>query len=623
MPEKRVVGLFVVLSLVTYTTLFFALLTTAGEKVTILSLIPIIVIALFYGLKAGVVAAILLAAVNAVFFLVVGLPGFDIMFSYIPGILASCILGAAIGFTSDLYKKNKRTLNELSVEREILKKEISIRKKAEEQIIIMERALNSTMNSVVITDPRLPDNPVIYANPAFERITGYKKEEILGKNCRILQGPGTSQETVSELREAIKNEHECNVVILNYRKDGKPFWSDVSISPVKDAGGELINFVGIKSDITERMIAEAALRENEIRYRNVVDNVKEVIFQTDADGNWTFLNFAWEEITGFSIQESLGKLFLDYVHPDDRERNSLLFMPLINREKDYNRHTIRYLTKDGGFKWIEVFARVTLDEAGNVIGTSGTLNDVTYRKKADEDIKQSILKEKELNEMKSRFVSTISHEFRTPLTSILASNELLQRYYHKWTDEKKIDTLKRIEKSVEYMNEMINDVLTLNRADSGRLEFKPAPTDLITLSKNILEEVKLTAKPSHQFIFEYEGELNNVSLDEKLVRNIIVNLLSNSVKYSPNGGKIKFFIIKKPENIEIIVEDEGIGISEEDQKKLFQPFIRGTNIENIPGTGLGLTILQRAVSLHKGKISLTSELGKGTKFFILLPGAHL
>ena len=485
MPEKRVVGLFVVLSFVTYTVLFFTLLTTAGEKVTILSLIPIIVVSLFFGIRAGVISAIILALVNALFFQVANLPGFQIMFSNLPGFLASCILAAAIGFTSDLYKRSKRTLNELSVEKELLKKEISIRKKAEEQIIIMERALNATINSVIITDPKLPDNPVIYANPAFERITGYKKEEILGKNCRMLQGPGTSPETVSELREAIKNELECKVVILNYRKDGKPFWSDLSISPVKDAGGALINFVGIKSDITERIASEAALRESEVRYRNVVDNIKDVIFQTDADGIWTFLNSAWKEITGFSVQESIGNLFLDYVHPDDRERNTLLFMPLISREKDYCRYTIRYLTKDGGFKWIEVFARPTLDEHGNVIGTSGTLNDVTYRKKADEDIKHSIQKEKELNEMKSRFVSTVSHEFRTPLTSILASNELLQRYYYKWPDEKKLDTLKRIVKSVEYMNGMINDVLTLNRADSGRLEFKPAPMDLITLSKNI------------------------------------------------------------------------------------------------------------------------------------------
>jgi PAS domain S-box-containing protein len=606
-----------------YAALFFALLPIADEKVTALSLVPIIVTALFFGLRAGIIAAILLALVNTLFLQISGLPAFNIMVTNLPGVLASCILGGAIGSFSDLYKKSKRTLNELSIERELLKKEVSIRKKAEDKIIIMERALNATMNSVVITDPKLPDNPIIYANPAFENITGYKKEEVLGKNPRILQGPETSQETVNKLREAIKNELECKVAILNYKKDGKPFWSDLSISPVKDSNGVLINFVGIKSDITERITTEAALRESEVKYRIVINNIKEIIFQTDTDGIWTFLNPAWEEITGFSVQESLGKIFLDYVHPDDRERNSLLFMPLISKEKDYLRHTIRYLTKDGGFKWIEAFARHILDERGNVIGTSGTLNDVTHRKKADEDIKQSILKERELNEMKSRFVSTISHEFRTPLTSILASNELLQRYYYKWTDEKKLDTLKRIEKSVEYMNEMITDVLTLNRADSGRLEFRPAPMDLVALSKHILEEIKLISKPNHQFIFECESDLNNILLDEKLIRNIIVNLLSNSVKYSPKGGTIKLFINKKPDKIEISVEDEGIGISEEDQKKLFQPFIRGTNIENIPGTGLGLAILQRAVSLHKGKISFNSELGKGTKFIILLPGTYL
>ncbi len=132
---------------------------------------------------------------------------------------------------------------------------------------------------------------------------------------------------------------------------------------------------------------ENALCESERRYRSVVDNVKEVIFQTDAAGAWTFLNHAWTEITGFALDELLGRDFLGYVHPDDRARNMALFAPLIAREKEYCRHEVRYLTRDGGFRWIEVFARLTLDEADTIIGTSGTLNDITERRRAEDALR--------------------------------------------------------------------------------------------------------------------------------------------------------------------------------------------------------------------------------------------
>jgi PAS domain S-box-containing protein len=739
------------------------------------------------------------------------------------------------------------------------------------ELLLRNRALNFAMNGIVITDPNQTDNPIIFCNHAFEKITGYKISEAIGKNCRFLQGPDTSKEAIQNIRDAISNLEECKVILINYKKDGTKFWNELSISPVLDERGNLKNFVGIQTDITDRIEAEDtlkrseqkirtiienldngivltdeegiiiewnkkqeeilgikardmlgkylweipylkmlknheeikqdiinqlttgeradkiieyiinnpengrkiinvkpvsiktekgfmlcsivrditkqlndeeeirklsravetspsgilladrqskivyvnpstvtmghykdeteilgksffnftddkgkqilnekilpailsgkkwngellvyksngqtipielscamvnhdigqpkyllavfndiserksvehALKHSEEKYRNVINNIKEVIFQTDETGLWTFLNPAWEEITGFSVEESIGVNFLDFVHPEDRERNLKLFEPLIKQEKEYFRHSVRYLTKQGDFKWIEVFARLTLDKDGNIIGTSGTLNDVTKRIKAEENIKQSLEKEKELNELKSRFVSTISHEFRTPLTSMLASSQLLQRYYNKWPEEKKMNTLKRIENSVIYMNEMIDDVLTLNRAESGRLIFNPAKIEIVSIAKVILEEINMIASPGHTFVTEFSQEKIEAFVDEKLIRHIISNLLTNAVKYSPNGGKIFFSISRCTKELEITIEDEGIGISEEDQKKLFQPFFRGSNIETITGTGLGLSITERAVKLHNGTIIFSSKLNEGTTFRINIP----
>ena len=137
------------------------------------------------------------------------------------------------------------------------------------------------------------------------------------------------------------------------------------------------------------------------QYRFVVENLKEVVFRTDAEGHWTFLNSAWAEVTGFAVEESLGKVFLDYVHPEDRQLNLELFKPLIERQKDYCRHEIRYMHKDGGFRHIEVWARLTLDEKGDTTGTAGTLTDITGRKQAEEEREELILKlEKALSEVK-------------------------------------------------------------------------------------------------------------------------------------------------------------------------------------------------------------------------------
>ncbi|NTV11904.1 MAG: EAL domain-containing protein, partial [Zoogloea sp.] len=143
----------------------------------------------------------------------------------------------------------------------------------------------------------------------------------------------------------------------------------------------------IVHDVTERKRAEEALRKAEEKYRSVVENIKEVVFQTDVEGRWTYLNRAWDEITGFAVQDSVGQVFLNYVHPEDRERNLALFEPLIERRKEYCRHEVRYLHRDGGFRWVEVFARLTLDAGGAVLGTSGTLTDITERRAAGEQLR--------------------------------------------------------------------------------------------------------------------------------------------------------------------------------------------------------------------------------------------
>jgi PAS domain S-box-containing protein len=225
-------------------------------------------------------------------------------------------------------------------------------------------------------------------NRAAARIAGRAPHESLGLDDRALFAPEEAERFAETDRRVVAEGGAIALEELVQTPEG-PRTFLTTKAPLRDESGRIVGVFGITRDIDERRRFEDALREREARYRSVVDNLKEVVFQTDAQGLWTFLSPAWTEILGFAVEESLGRSFLDTVHPDDRARNLALFEPLIRREKDHCRHEIRYLHQAGGSRWIEVFARLTLDEGGAIVGTSGTLSDVTLRRVAEESLRES------------------------------------------------------------------------------------------------------------------------------------------------------------------------------------------------------------------------------------------
>jgi len=305
----------------------------------------------------------------------------------------------------------------------ILSRDITSQAMKDTEIKKLSLAVEQSPVSIVITD--LNGN-IEYVNPSFEETTGYRFDEVLGQNTKILKSGKTTEAVYNNMWETIKAGNEWHGEWINKKKNGEFYWENISISPIHDNTGEITNYLAVKQDITERKqieqeilninttlevkikertvqleetnssllneievrkLTEQALAQSEKSYRTVVENVNEVIFQTDADGLWKFLNKSWEAITGFSVNESLGQLFVNYVHPDDRAYNWELFEPLIKREKEYCRHEIRYLTKDGGFRWVEVFARLGLSDTDEILGTYGTLRDITERKMAEDALR--------------------------------------------------------------------------------------------------------------------------------------------------------------------------------------------------------------------------------------------
>ncbi len=243
--------------------------------------------------------------------------------------------------------------------------------------------------------------------------------------------------------------------------------------------------------------------------------------------------------------------------------------------------------------------------------------EIQIRRKAEQQARQSLIKEKQLNELKSRFVSLASHEFRTPLSTVLTSVTLISKYIEH--NDKSLKHINRIKSAVHNLTGILNDFLSLDKLEDGKVQNNPVEFDLRTLAEDIIEEMQTVAKSGQVIRHEHSGKGDPVWLDKQLLKNIIINLLSNAIKYSKEDQVIRFTTDLADDLLTIAVRDEGIGIPESEQSQLFERFFRAKNAVNIQGTGLGLNIVKRYVDLIGGNISFNSKLQEGTTFTVTIP----
>lgn len=236
-----------------------------------------------------------------------------------------------------------------------------------------------------------------------------------------------------------------------------------------------------------------------------------------------------------------------------------------------------------------------------------------------ESLKSSLAQEIKLGELKIQLFSMISHEFRTPLSVILLSSQLLKEILAEVVDEKQLKNLSRIQASAKLMNHLLTDILTLTRAEAGKLDCKPQLINLESFCLNLLEDLRLFDIKPHLIEFQNNGAFFRVNLDEKLLYSILSNLLLNAIKYSDTGKKISLILNSEPKTMVFQVIDEGIGIPLAEQQKIYEPFYRCENAENIVGTGLGLAVVKKCVERHQGEITVKSEVGVGTTFTVKIP----
>lgn len=497
--------------------------------------------------------------------------------------------------------------------------DITEQKRQAEQVRLLQSVVINTNDAIVITEAEPIDEPgpkILYVNKAFTRITGYSLEEVLGKTPRFLQGAKTSRAELDKVRSALCVRESVIVEVVNYRKDGSEFWSELSVFPVADKKGIYTHWISVQRDITERKQAEEALRRSEERFRSLIENALDIITIMDADGTIHYESPSVETVLGYNTTELIGQNFFDYIHSDDlatahHEITNVIQSPELARPIEF-----RCRNKDGSWYTLEAISQKLVDDASEprIVVNS---RDITERKRLDE-VRLALEREKELSLLKTRFFSMASHEFRTPLSTVLAAAQILENSSFD-NSEKTLRNLHRIQDSVKNMVQLLDDILTINRAETGKMEFNPKPLALEDFCRHFLEEMQISAGSQHTLTFVCQGKCTHACLDEKLLRSILANFLSNAIKYSPKGGQIYFLLQFEADFVRLQIRDRGVGISLEDQKHLFEPFYRGKNVRHISGTGLGLVVVKKCVDLHGGSIEIFSNLGEGTTATIILP----
>jgi PAS domain S-box-containing protein len=261
---------------------------------------------------------------------------------------------------------------------------VTPRKRAEEALRLRDMAIAASSNGIVITDPSQPDNPITYVNPAFERISGYSAQEVLGRNCRLLQGTDREQPALAELRAALQEGRGCQAVIRNYKKNGTLFWNQLSISPVRDEEGHLVSFVGVQNDVTERRRAEEALRDSEERYRALYEDNPSMYFTLDEKGTVLSVNRFGSRQLGYAPEELIGHPVLEIFHEEDRQAVSRYLSASLRAPEQSNGWEARKIRKDGSVLWVRENVRAIRGPGGDTV-ILVTCEDVTERKRAERE----------------------------------------------------------------------------------------------------------------------------------------------------------------------------------------------------------------------------------------------
>jgi PAS domain S-box-containing protein len=397
---------------------------------------------------------------------------------------------------------------------------------------------------------------------------------------------------------------------------------EVTLTRIQWSGRQVIQ--ALINDISERRKAEAGLRAGEARLRESearfsaafhASPIVTAVFRV-SDGRLLLANDAFLNWSGYGRDEVLGRTTIElgiWEDPAERER----YWNDVRPAGSIRERECRLRNRRGRVS--------TMLASGVIIEINGAdhlltmVVDISQRKQAEAELHRTLAREMELSQLKSNFVSMVSHEFRTPLGIIQSSAELLRDFYQKMPPGEREEQLESIGRNTRRMAGMMEEILVLSRLDAGKLDFQPAALELNAFCRRVLDEVLSATNRRCHIELVLGPDSAQAQADERLLGHIFTNLLSNAVKYSEPGATVRFTVERDGPDAVCTVRDQGIGISEEDQQHLFKAFHRGSNVGSRPGTGLGLLLVKRCADLHGGKLQLKSKIGESTTVTVRLP----
>ena len=487
------------------------------------------------------------------------------------------------------------------------------------------RALfEGTSQAVVLHD----ENGIFDANPSWLQLLGYSRlEEVIGKHPAEVSAP---IQPGGERAEALERKYIANALVngsarfewVVLRRDGTEMPIEVFLTPIQLGGRQLIQ--AVCNDITVRKRAEEELRQSEARLREsearfstafraspvlvTISRLSDARFIEANDAFVRWIGLSHDKIVGHDSRE-LGI----WVDLNDRAK----FLTDLQRNGSLSEVECQLRSQRGSVHTMLLSADLIEINREPHMLVSGL--DITQRKQAEAELLRTLAREKELGQLRSNFVSMVSHEFRTPLAIIQSSAEILDDYLGQLEKAERKDHLQSIRKNTRRMAALMEETLLIGSFDAGKMEFKPTLLELRTFLRRLVDEVLSATNRRCPIEFLLAEMPTKVQADERLLRHIFTNLLTNAVKYSDAGRAVQFEIVCARADIVCTIRDQGIGIPEADREWLFNAFHRGRNVGDRPGTGLGLVIVKRCVDLHGGKIEVDSKLGEGTSVTVRLP----
>lgn len=474
------------------------------------------------------------------------------------------------------------------------------------------------------------------ANDRICEILGYSKEELHNLTVFDITYPDDLEEDKKFQKKLDSGEIPNFTMEKRYiRKDKSIIWAHLSVSLVRDNRGNIKYYIPQIIDINDRKRFEEqnkllveennrnkAIQLNEAKnmYRLLAENTADLVCLHNLDTSFQYVSPSIKGLLGYNPEEIINKFPIEYVHPEDAEKLQNRYTNFIS-DSENMAQDFRFKNIDGDYIWLEITANIVYENEIPVSFQSSA-RDITQRKASEEATEKALLKERELNELRTNLVSTISHEFRTPMTTIRTSSELIEMYLEGQEFEKKErlhKQLNTISGEIDRIIELMNAVLIISKDDSKKTNFQPIEVDLKQLCLDVIETSFSNLKDLRKVQTTFKGTNFNVFADKNLMEYSVFNILNNAFKYSEGTVDVQLELSVKNSKIELKIIDFGIGIPELDQSKLFNTFFRASNTNGIQGTGLGLYIVKTFTEKNSGNIKLESKLGEGTKVTMQFP----